>query len=73
MSEEQKDSLPGEPVRYDRTKAGEQGVLITEQRTQKNVGAIKSTIPLSEQIKGTMFEPVKPEEPTLFDEAKDAG
>ena len=73
MSEDQEDSLPGDPVRYDETKAGRQGVLITEQRTQKNVGAIRSGIPLSEQIKGTMFEPAKPEEPTLFDEAKDAG
>ena len=73
MSEEQKDSLPGDPLRYDKTKAGEQGVLITEQRTQKNVGAIKSTIPLSEQIKGTMFEPKKEPDPTLFDEDTNAG
>ncbi len=56
--------------RFEKTKAGMQGVLITEQRTQKNLGAIKSNIPLSKQVEGTMFEPEKPTEPTLFDEPK---
>ena len=68
MSSEQKDTTPGEPVRFDKTKAGEQGVLIHTQRTQKNLGAIRSNIPLSEQIKGTMFDKEHPDEPTLFDE-----
>lgn len=56
-----------EPVRWEKTKTGMQGVLISEQRTMKNLGPIRSSIPFSEQIKGTMFEKPLPEEPTLFD------
>jgi hypothetical protein len=58
----------GEPTRYEKTKAGLQGVLLTVQPTQDKLGAIRSDIPLSEQIKGTMFEVKPPDEPTLFDE-----
>jgi len=41
---------------YITTKAGEQAILIQEQRTDKR-GAIRSSIPLASQVKGTMFEP----------------
>ena len=58
-------------TRLEKTKAGLQGILITEQRTQKRLGAIKSNIPLAKQIAGTMFEPEKPNEPTLFDNDND--
>lgn len=58
----------GEPIRFEKTKAGEQGVLISIPPTQVNLGAIKSDIPLSDQIKGTMFEQRPLDEPTLFDE-----
>jgi hypothetical protein len=59
-----------EAVRWVKTKAGLQGVLIDSQRTLDHIGAIRSNIPLSEQIKGTMFEPPKPLEPDLFDAEK---
>ena len=55
-------------IRWEKTKVGEQGVLLLEQRTQKNLVAIRSIIPLSKQIEGSMFEQAKPEQPTLFDE-----
>lgn len=55
-------------IRWQRTKAGEQGVLLDEQRTAKNQGPIRSDIPLTKQIKGTMFEPEAPKEPDLFEE-----
>jgi hypothetical protein len=63
-----RDKSKGEPIRYEKTKAGLQGVLLTVQPTQDKLGAIRSDIPLSEQIKGTMFEQKKQDEPTLFDE-----
>jgi len=63
---------PGEPTYFEKTTAGCQGVLIHMQRTQENLGAIRSDILLSEQTKGTMFEPESPKEPTLFDENADA-
>jgi hypothetical protein len=63
-----KETAPGEPIRYEKTRAGLQGVIVTVKPTQAKLGAIKSGIPLREQIKGTMFEPGVPDEPTLFDE-----
>jgi hypothetical protein len=63
-----RDKSKGEPIRYEKTKAGLQGVLLTVEPTQDKLGAIRSDIPLSDQIRGTMFEPVSPQEPTLFDE-----
>ena len=62
------DKPAGEPVRFDKAKAGLQGVLVTVPPSQDKLGTIKSDIPLSEQIKGTMFEVKPPDEPTLFDE-----
>jgi hypothetical protein len=59
-----------EAVRWVKTKAGLQGILIDSQRTMDHLGPKRSSIPLSEQIKGTMFEPVKPPEPDLFEEEK---
>lgn len=53
--------------RFEKTKAGMQCVLITEQRTQKNLGAIRSNIPLSKQLEGTMFEKHAEPEQSLFD------
>jgi len=69
LSNEKKSA--GESVRFDKTKAGLQGVLVTVPPSQEKLGAIRSDIPLSEQIKGTMFEVKPPDEPTLFDEAKE--
>ena len=66
MSSDEKPT--GEPIRFEKTKAGPQGVLISVPPTQDKIGAIKSEIPLSDQIKGTMFEQKPPDEPTLFDE-----
>jgi len=64
----------GEAVRFEKTKAGEQGVLISEQRTQEALGGIKSDIPLKEQVEGTMFEKKAevPKEEELF-EAEESG
>ena len=53
---------PGEPVKFEKTKAGEQGVLIKEQAKYPRPDQGKrSNIPPEEQVKGTMFE--KPKKP----------
>lgn len=46
----------GEAVYFEKTPAGEQGVLIHVQRTQKRLGAIRSNVPHKDQLKGTMFD-----------------
>jgi hypothetical protein len=62
---------PGEPIRYEQTSPGLQGVLITGQCSQKNLRGISSGIPLKEQIAGTIFEvpesPVDTNQTTLWD------
>jgi hypothetical protein len=62
-----KSKSPGMPAKYDMTPAGPQGNMFIVQ-AQAPKKAITSDIPLSKQIKGTMFEPQTPEAPNLFDE-----
>ena len=57
----------GEPAKYDATDSGIQGNMFNIQ-AQAPKKAISSNVPLKRQIEGTMFEPPKPTEPTLFDE-----
>lgn len=60
----------GEPVNFEGTAAGQQGVLLDVSPTLEHVGAISSKIPLRDQLKGTMFETQAPKAPGLFDQVQ---
>jgi hypothetical protein len=57
----------GEPVAFERTAAGEQGVLVRPQARYPRPGeGIRSPVPEEKQLAGTMFEAKPVEEPNLF-------
>lgn len=60
---------PGEPAKFDATPAGIQGNMFDVQ-VQAPKKPITSSVPLSKQIEGTMFEAQVEEGPTLFDTVK---
>ena len=65
-----KPESPGEPAKYDATPAGIQGNMFDVQ-AQSPKKAITSNVPPAKQVEGTMFEPPKAEEPTLFDKTEE--
>lgn len=73
-AEDRSTPKPGEPKRFIKTKAGDQGVMDIDmgQRSQEGLGGIKSKIPAKDQIDGTPLftKPATPQGPGLFEGEK---